>query len=98
MAGSVIGPKTRYDAVVETLEPFTRYSPAMISYLFEDPTLSPEALKLMGQRIRITLGRFARDHFRPEFGEFVRIPDRAPLVGFPGWLWRMKYLRGRIAD
>lgn len=91
----MIGRPMKYDHVLLRLDDEGLYTPADIADLAmamgvarQDPSVPAT---LMRTRVRITMGRYGKNHdFPPEGDGMIRRPGQAPTPAWRGWRWKAK--------
>ena len=91
-----IGRPMKYKNLIMTLDERVIYTPALIArfaaengYIEAYEAMTPREQNLAKQRIRISLGRFAKNNgFPPDGDGMIRLPGQAPNCGWFGWRWQ----------
>jgi len=90
----IVGRPQKYAVVLRSLPDFDLFTPAKIASRASSlgligPGTEEEPIKLLLQRIRISLGRFSNNHGFPDDGDgFVRVFGQSPTAGWFGWRWK----------
>jgi len=101
MASRAIGRPMKYYYVIANLKDDCLYSPASIARFAHENEFfdysSPEELKQILMRIRLSMGRLANYHAFPNHGDGqVVTPGQRPLPAWFGWRWKI-ILEGNYA-
>jgi len=90
----MIGRPQKYAAILWSLPDDELFSPATIAARAREiglvgPAQDEARLKLLLQRIRISLGRLTHNHDFPRDGDgWVRVWGQGPIAGWCGWRWK----------
>ena len=86
----------KYNKVLRELEENVIYSPGSMARFARDKDILPGIdensnkadTRLAMQRVRISMGRFAKNHGFPQADGVVTLIGQAPVPGWFGWRWK----------